>query len=266
MAAYLFPVTAITLIGLALGLILVIASKIMAVKVDERVVAIRALLPGANCGACGYPGCDGYAQALCDGTGVKTNLCAPGGAAVAAAISEVLGVSGEAVDAKIAFVKCQGNCENTGKAINYQGPQTCAAARMFYAGDGSCTYGCLGYGDCQRACAYDAICMVDGIAWINPQKCVGCGACVKACPSRIISMIPARSHVIVACSSEDRGAVPRKICKVGCWACRKCEKICPTGAISVVDNLSRIDPDKCTNCGACIGECSISHTIVRRDS
>ncbi len=265
MTEYIFPVTSITLIGLALGLILAIASKVMAVKVDERVAKIRQILPGANCGACGYAGCDSYAQALCskDG-GVKVNCCPVGGPALSAKISEALGVETEACEVKHAFVKCQGNCNNTDISMNYQGPKTCAAAKMFYAGNGACSYGCLGFGDCQRACAYDAICVVNGLAYVDPDKCVACGACVKACPSSIIAMIPDSSRVIVACSSKDKGAVTRKACKVGCWACKKCEKACPSGAITVIDNLSRIDPEKCTNCGACVAECSVSHTIVNK--
>lgn len=250
------PVLIVTVIGLLAGLILTIASKFMAVEVDERFDEVRNCLPGANCGACGYAGCDAYAEALLKGD-VATNLCVPGGASAAADISAVLGVECEAVVPKRAFVKCNGCTEHTQKMTDYDGIKSCKAAAMYYGGDGMCSFGCLGYGDCVAACPYDAIQIVNGVAKVNPLNCVGCGVCAKTCPKGIINIIPASNNVAVACSSKDKGAVVRKACSSGCIGCKMCEKVCPNGAISVNDNLAYIDPEKCENCGLCAEKCPV---------
>lgn len=256
---FLTPVLIVTVIGLLAGLILTIASKFMAVKVDERFDDVRNCLPGANCGACGYAGCDQYAEALLKGD-VPTNLCVPGGAGTASELSSVLGVECSAVTPKYAFVKCNGCSANTQKAVDFDGPKTCKAAAVYYGGDNACSYGCLGYGDCVAACPYDAIHFIDGVAKVDKDVCVGCGICANTCPKSIISILPVTSTVAVQCSSKDKGAVVRKICTVGCIGCGICVKNCPSGAITLANNLATIDPEKCTNCGTCIEKCPV-HAI-----
>ncbi len=247
-------------IGLIAAVLLVLASHFLRVEEDQRAVEIRACLPGVNCGACGYAGCDDYAKALAGG-GVKTNLCIPGADDTAAAISAILGVEAEDVVEQVAVVHCNGTCEATSKKALYDGISTCRAASMVYGGPDACRFGCLGCGDCAEACPVSAICMKDGIARIDRRTCIGCGLCVKTCPKGIISLIPQVSAVANLCSNEDKGAVARKVCTHACIACKKCEKNCPHGAITVVNNLAVIDYAKCTGCGACVEGCP-THCLV----
>jgi len=248
------PVITVTVIGAVCGVLLSIADKYMAVPVDERVSQVREVLPGANCGACGFAGCDEYAEKLVN-AGVKTNLCIPGGAETAKKISAILGADFEAVEAKVAVVRCSGTNEQTGLIMDYQGPKTCEACVTYYRGKGSCSYGCMGFGDCVAACQYGAIEVVDGVAKVDKSLCTGCGMCAKACPKALINIIPASSDVFVGCSSTDKGAVTRKVCSAGCIGCKRCEKACNFGAITVTNNLASIDPEKCTNCGECVQVC-----------
>jgi Na+-translocating ferredoxin:NAD+ oxidoreductase RNF subunit RnfB len=254
----------VTAVGLICALILVFASKFFAVKADEKEKKIRECLPGVNCGACGYTGCDGYAKALATSSGIKTNLCVPGADAVSAKISEILGVEFEDVIEQVAFVHCNGDCHNTEKKHDYQGIQSCSAAKLFYGGDGHCTYGCLGYGDCEKVCPNGAICLENGIAHVDPRKCTGCGLCAKHCPNGVIRLFPDVSDSVVTCSNKEKGAIARKKCKNACIGCKKCELNCPEKAVTVVDNLAQIDYGKCVNCGKCAEVCPV-HAIKRAD-
>jgi RnfABCDGE-type electron transport complex B subunit len=255
-------IVSVSVIGLILAILLAVASKFMAVKTDERVALVREVLPGANCGACGFAGCDAYAAAVVE-EGAAANLCIPGGGATAARIAELLGVEAADVHKKIAALSCRGDCEHTSKKHDYQGEQTCKAAKMFFGGPGKCSYGCMGFGDCAAVCPVDAITVCDGIAKISAKLCIGCGACVKVCPSQVIRLIPEDAKVYTACNSRDKGAVTRKNCTAGCIACKKCEKTCPVGAIVVENNLAKIDYDKCTACGACAEACPTGAIAVR---
>lgn len=251
-------------IGLLCGILLTLASKFMAVKTDDRVEKIRQQLPGANCGACGFAGCDGYAAALIENEGTKTNLCVPGGDKTSRAISEILGVDFADVAAVVAYIKCNGNCQATSKAVDYAGIKTCAAASMLYGGNGKCTYGCIGFGDCAALCPTNSICIENGIAHIDSRTCIGCGLCTEQCPKGIIALKPAEKSVYVACSNQDTGAVARKKCKNACIGCKKCEKTCPTGAITVKNNFSTIDFEKCIGCKKC-AECCPTGCIAACD-
>lgn len=255
MTAILTAVIAVTVIGLLCAVMLVVAATLFGVKEDEKFTEIREALPGANCGACGYTGCDGYAKALSSDKSVKTNLCIPGGDSVAAEIAGILGVAPADVIEQVAIVHCNGDCENSPEVAHYEGSGTCKAAKQLYGGAGACNYGCLGFGDCTVACQYDAIRVIGGIARVDPKRCTGCGLCAKACPNSIISIVDALKTVAVKCSNKEKGAVARKQCKVSCIGCMKCQKTCPHDAIHVENNLARIDYEKCTSCGACTEVC-----------
>ena len=253
----LIPVLLLVGIAVICAVLLTVSSIFFAVKEDERAIAIRECLPGANCGACGYSGCDSYAKALANGEAEKTNLCIPGGDCVAKGIAAVLGVEAEDVVEQVAYVACNGKCGQVERKYEYQGVKSCASANLFFGGDKSCTSACLGYGDCVRACPQEAISVEDCVAHVDPRKCVGCGICVRECPNGIIRLINDTSRVVVECSNHDKGAITRKSCPNGCIGCMKCEKTCKYGAIKVIDNLATIDYSLCTGCGECVSVCPV---------
>jgi Na+-translocating ferredoxin:NAD+ oxidoreductase RNF subunit RnfB len=240
-------------LGLLAGALLTVSSKLFEIKVDERVEEIAAVLPGINCGACGYAGCSDYAAAAA--IGAETNLCKPGGQDAANKIAAIMGVSSEAVTPQIAALYCLGDCNVTDDKFIYRGIQSCVAAEKFYSGSASCSYGCLGYGDCAAVCPEGAIKIIDRLARIDKERCIGCGMCVKECPGGLIKLRNLGKNYDVRCSSLDKGAEVRKLCKAGCIGCKICEKNCPEGAITVTDNLARIDYEKCTDCGTCAAKC-----------
>lgn len=251
----LIAIIILAVLGLLCGVMLALAAKYMAVKENAKEKEIRAHLPGANCGACGYAGCDSYAKALAEGECTKTNLCIPGADAVAKSISEVIGAEFEDVIERVATVHCIGDCRSTPMVANYVGIDTCAAASKLYGGVGACVYGCLGLGDCAKVCPSGAICIEDGIARVDTRKCTGCGLCTKVCPHSLIDCIADVERVVVTCSNRSKGMEAKKVCNNACIACHKCEKTCPTGAIKVVDDLARIDYDICIKCDACASVC-----------
>ena len=241
-------------IALVAGILLSLFSHFFAVAEDPLNKEIRECLPGINCGACGYKGCDDYAAALAEG-GVKPTRCVPGAQAVADQIADLIGVKAEPFEDVVAFVACNGHCEATFKKAEYEGVPTCKAAAMIYGGVNACRFGCMGFGDCAEACPSKAICMVDGIAHVDTSRCIGCGLCSRICPKQIISILPQNTGTVVMCSNKQKGAEARKVCKNACIGCKKCEKTCPHGAIVVKDNLANINYNKCTNCGTCVKEC-----------
>ncbi len=240
--------------GLIIGLFLGIANKVFSVEVDENEEKIRELLPGNNCGGCGYAGCDALASAIVNKE-AEVSACPVGGVAVADAIAKLLGTENTAVK-MVAFVRCSGTCDKAFDKYIYSGSKSCKEA-LDVTGEGakSCTYGCLGLGSCISACDFDAIHIEDGIAVVDKEKCVGCGKCVIECPKCIIEKIPYKSYYVVACNSNDRGIDVKKVCNAGCIGCGFCTKNCPTDAIEVVDSLSRIEQSKCVGCGLCRDMC-----------
>lgn len=246
----------VAVIGLIAGLILSVASIAFAVPVDERQEAVKDCLPGANCGACGFSGCEGYAKALVE-DGAEIGLCTPGGTEVSEACAEILGKSAVAVDKKVAVVQCTGQIDHVATKLKYEGIDTCQAVSMMFAGDSRCAYGCLGYGDCQRSCPENAITVCQGLAIVNPKLCIGCGICTKACPKGIIALVPERFEHHVLCVNRDKGGDTRRTCTTGCIGCMKCQKTCETNAITVTDNNATIDYSKCTNCGKCAEVCPV---------
>ncbi len=242
-------------LGLLLGSGLGYAAIKFKVEADERLPLIRGALPGANCGGCGFPGCDAYAEAVLNGNAPAT-ACSVGGASTVSAISDILGIEAVSLEKQVAFVKCNGNMTDAVFRYDYQGFGDCAA-HMQLAGGGSkaCIYGCLGCGSCANACQFGAINMIDGIAKVDKEACTACKMCVSSCPKSLITMVPYENHVNVVCNSADIGKVVRGHCKVGCISCKMCEKACEFDAVHVENNCAVIDYSKCTMCDECVKKC-----------
>lgn len=258
----LYSVIALAGLGLLFGILITFASKKFEVKKDDRVEKITELLPGANCGGCGFAGCSAYAQAIVDGK-AEPNLCNSCSSDKLGEIAEILGVEIKMAEPCIAYVMCCGNSENTTEKYNYDGVKNCVSAMRISGGFKSCQYACLGFGNCAEVCTNNAIKITDGVAEVIEEKCGGCGACVKACPKGIIALVPKSAKYVVKCSSKDKGIDTKNSCKVGCISCKLCEKNCPSDAIHVENNVAVIDYKKCTSCGACADKCP-RHIIVKK--
>lgn len=258
---YLVPIGLFAGLGLLAGVLLTTVSKIFAVKTDERIEAAQEALPQVNCGACGFSGCNDYAEAVVT-KGAECNLCKPGGADSAAKLAEIMGVEAKEAEPIIAFVRCAGDCNVTNHKYDFDGVQSCAACNRFYNGSKNCTSGCLGYGDCIKVCPQGAISIVDRVAVVDPDKCIGCGLCAKECPNDLIAVRRKSQQVEVMCSSGDIGRLTRQICSIGCIGCGMCERKCPQQAIHVINNHAVIDYEKCINCGICVETCKV-HAIKK---
>ena len=250
-------------LGLIFGLVLAAASKIFYVETDPRLDALNDTLPGANCGGCGYAGCAGYAEAVLKGE-APIGACASGGNECAQAMSAIMGIQAEALKRKVAFVRCSGyrRVASDGKEqgarlkAQYEGFKDCmAASKVGGNGPIACKYGCLGFGSCVKACQYDALSIVDGVALVDKEKCVGCTACAKACPRGVITFVEYEKQVFIPCNSHAKGAVTVRGCSQGCIGCGLCAKICEQKAISLDQNLAVIDYSKCVSCGLCATVC-----------
>lgn len=243
------------IVGIFVGLFLGVAGLKFKVDVDEREEAVLAALPGNNCGGCGYAGCSGLAAAIAKGE-APVNACPVGGEPVGRKVAAIMGVSAQDTERKTAYVHCQGDCEKAGTDYEYFGAEDCRIM-AFVPGGGpkSCSSGCMGYGTCVKACPFDAISVINGVAVVDREKCKACGKCVEACPKHLISLIPYRARRAVACSSTDKGPVTMKACQAGCIGCGICVRTCPQGAVAVTDFHAVIDQEKCTGCGACAEKC-----------
>ena len=254
MSQIIIPVLIFIGLGIVMGTLLAVASKVFAVEKNEKAEAIVECLPGANCGGCGYSGCAALAEAIAKGE-AKINQCTVGGAESAKKIASIMGVdAGETVRMR-AQVMCSGTSEYARKKYVYAGIPDCTAASKIGGGDKLCKNGCIGLGTCVKACPFGAITVKQGVAAVDYAKCRGCGVCVSACPKGIIKLIPFDSKHCVGCMSVDDGKNTRKVCDVGCISCHLCEKNCPSGAITVDNFVAHIDYAKCTGCDMCISKC-----------
>lgn len=254
----------VSLTGLAAGFgaVLAYASRVFAVHRDPRVERVVEALPGANCGACGFPGCQGFAEALVKGATPEGVFCPPGGNETMVKIAEIMGKAHAQVVPKVAVVYCAGGRSNSVQRVRYEGLEDCRAAMLVGGSPKACVFGCLGFGTCRAVCPFGAVEIdEDGLVHIDAKRCTGCGKCVDACPVRIIRLAPRDMRVHVRCSSHDKGAAAKRVCTVACIACQLCVKKCPHGAIRMDDNLAVIDYAKCTNCGICAAVCP-TKTIV----
>lgn len=254
MIKILTPVIAMAALGLIFGVGLAYALKLFGIQIDPITFMLLSKLPGSNCGACGKAGCAGFAEALKKGEAMPSG-CAVSNEEARKSLAEILGIDYNPKVKTIATVLCNGGKNAKDKYI-YKGIRTCKAASLVFGGYKSCSFGCLGLGDCVRVCPFDAIKMTEqNIPEVDPKKCTACGNCAKTCPKNLYELTLIKADFYVKCSSKDPGGITAKVCKSGCIACLKCEKACPIGAIKVKSNLSRIDYEKCQNIGKCFEVC-----------
>jgi Na+-translocating ferredoxin:NAD+ oxidoreductase RNF subunit RnfB len=245
-------------IGILAAVILYFVSQKFKVYEDPKIDEVAELLPGANCGGCGFAGCRNFAETVVKNNGLGDLMCPPGGAAVNSAIAAIFGGGEQIIVPKMTIVKCNGNCENAPAKVHYDSIASCAYFNMIDAGESGCAFGCLGCGDCVKACKFDAI-HIDPTTKLPVigDNCVFCGACKKACPRSIIEIVPKHEQgvVYIACMNKEKGGEAKKNCAVACIGCKKCEKTCEFAAITVENNLAVINPDKCTACKKCMEGC-----------
>lgn len=259
----LVSVIVLGVIGIFSAAILYFAAQKFKVEEDPRIDEIESVLPGANCGGCGFPGCRGFADACVQS--LEGKFCPVGGNVVMSKVATILGVEVASVEPMVAVVRCNGSCRNRAKTNVYDGAKSCTIASMLYAGETGCSFGCLGLGDCVVACQFGAITIGEnGLPIVDDEKCTACGACVKACPKNVIELRkkgPKSRRIYVGCINKDKGAITRKACSVGCIGCMKCQKECAFGAITVENNCAYIDFTKCRLCRKCIAVCPTNAII-----
>ena len=260
MSLILVAVISLGAIGLISAVILYVASKKFAVYEDPRIAQVAEVLPQANCGGCGFPGCSGFAAACVKAGSLEGKMCPVGGQPTMEKAASILGLEAAASEPKVAVVRCNGTCANRPKLTQYDGVRSCVVANSTFGGETGCSFGCLGCGDCVSACQFDAIHMnpETGLPEVDESKCTACAACSKACPRNIIEIRPKGKNnrrVYVQCVNKDKGAVARKACAAACIGCGKCVKVCPFEAITLENNLAYIDPAKCKSCRKCEMEC-----------
>lgn len=256
----LYTILTLCALGLLAAVILYFVAQKFKVFEDPRIDQVEKMLPGANCGGCGYPGCRGFADALVKNDDISSLFCPVGGGDIMKRIAELLGKAAPEKEPQVAEVRCGGTCAKRPRTNVFDGAASCAVAASLYGGETGCTYGCYGKGDCVEACTFDAIHMnaETGLPETDPEKCTACGACVKACPRMIIELRkkgPKNRRVYVSCMNKDKGGVARKACEAACIGCGKCVKVCPFEAITLENNLAYIDSFKCRLCRKCVGEC-----------
>lgn len=241
--------------GLVFGALLAIVGQIFRVEEDPKKAEVRGCLPGANCGGCGYAGCDAYAEQVASGK-AAVDRCPVGGDAVAQKIAEAMGVEVGRQEKRIATVRCRGSLGHCQLRFEYDGPEDCRGAALVAGGDKACEYSCLGYGDCVAACPFGAVHVVEGrLAEVDAGKCVGCGVCITACPRGVLQLVAASQPVHSTCSAHLGGKVVRDACDAGCIGCGKCGRACKFGAVRMVDSLPEFDFAKCRGCMQCVDAC-----------
>lgn len=247
-------------LGFIAAVVLSVASRVFYVEEDPRVAAVSEALPGANCGGCGFAGCDAYAAAVIQDPSVSAGLCCAGGPDVAAKVGELSGKAAGGADPQISFRRCVKDQGKVAKKYDYQGLSSCAASAQLEDGPDACRFSCLGFGDCVKVCNFNAMYIENDLVRIDPDKCVACGACVGVCPNHILEMIPRRARVQVFCSTKDKMKDVMNVCEAGCINCGKCIKKCPATAISNPDGRIQIDQAVCLAYGpdceeACVEAC-----------
>ena len=255
-----WTIVAITVLGVLLAVVLYLVATKFKVEEDPRIDEVEKVMPGANCGGCGFAGCRAFAQSCVEAGNLDNNFCPVGGNDVMKKVAAVLGLEVKEKAPMIAVVRCNGTCANRPRTNDYDGVRSCKVKAALYSGDTGCLHGCLGCGDCVAACQFGAISMdpATGLPVVDEEKCTACGACVRACPKRIIELRnkgPKNRRVFVSCVNMEKGAAARKACSAACIGCGKCAKACPFDAITVEHNVAYIDFNKCRLCRKCVAEC-----------
>ncbi len=255
-----YTVLTLCALGVLAAVLLYFVARKFKVEEDPRIDEVEKMLPGANCGGCGFAGCRAMAEALVVRDDISELFCPVGGGDTMKSVASYLGKAAPEKEPRVATVRCGGTCEKRPRTNTFDGASSCAVASSLYVGETGCAFGCLGYGDCEAACAFDAIHVnpETGLPEVDADKCTACGACVKACPKNIIELRkkwPKNRAIYVSCVSKDKGAVVMKACKAGCIGCGKCVKVCQFDAITLENNLAFIDSDKCRLCRKCVNEC-----------
>ena len=255
-----YTILTLCVLGAVLAAVLYFVAQKFKVEEDPRIDEVEKMLPGANCGGCGFAGCRGMAEALVKNDDISALYCPVGGGDVMKAVADYLGKAAPEREPQVAVVRCAGSCANRPRTNQFNGAPSCAVVAATYGGETGCTFGCLGKGDCTAVCEFGAITMnpETGLPEVDDEKCTACGACVKACPKGVIELrkkFPKSRKVYVSCVNKEKGGVARKSCKVACIGCGKCAKVCPFGAITVENNLAYIDSTKCRLCRKCVVEC-----------
>ena len=256
-------IISLTALGTVAAIILYYASQKFKVYEDPKINEVEEALPGANCGACGFPGCRGFAEAIVKADNFNDLNCPVGGNETMQKVAEILGQEMNAVDEQVAVVRCNGTANHRRKVNVYDGASSCAIATLLYAGETDCQYGCLGFGDCVQACEFDALHMdlKTGLPVVTDDNCTACNACVEECQKDIIEKKKKNKKdrkIFVSCINQDKGPVAKKACEVACIGCGKCVKVCPYDAITLENYLAYIDPYKCKLCRKCVEECPTS--------
>jgi electron transport complex protein RnfB len=262
----LITIICLGLLALISAVILFFVAQKFKVFEDPRIDEIQAVLPAANCGGCGFAGCRNFAEALVNAESFKGLNCPVGGADVMGLAAKMLGKEAPVVDPLVAVLLCNGTPDSRPRTSVYDGASDCRISHNLYIGETDCSYGCMGHGDCVRACAFDAMYMdtLTELPVISDEKCVACGACVKACPRKLIELrrkAKKERKIYVACSNCDKGGPAKRACSAACTACTKCFKVCEYGAITIENNLAYIDAGKCTFCRKCVTECPTAAII-----
>ena len=255
-----YTVATLVALGLLSALILWFVAQKFKVHEDPRIDTVNGMLPGANCGGCGLPGCRALAELLVREDDISSLYCPGAGNATMSSIASLLEKAAPEKEPSVAEVRCSGSCAKRPRTNVYDGATSCAVAASLYGGETGCTFGCLGNGDCVTVCRFDAIRMdaETGLPVVDESKCTACGVCVKACPKMLIELRKQgvkNRRVYVSCRNMDKGAVARKACEVACIACGKCEKACAFEAITIDKNIAFIDSSKCKLCRKCVSEC-----------
>lgn len=250
----------LAVVGALAAILLYVVSKKFHVEEDPRIDQVNEVLPGANCGGCGYPGCSGFARACVEAENMDGLFCTVGGNETMLKVADLLGRTAVQSEPKVAVVRCNGTCEARPKVNRYDGATSCAIAAATYGGETGCSFGCLGMGDCTLSCGFDAIKMnpLTGLPEVDEEKCTACGACVKACPKMIIELRkkgPKSRRIFVSCVNKEKGGVAKKACDNACIGCSKCFKECKFEAITIAQNLAYIDHNKCRLCRKCVEAC-----------
>lgn len=266
MSEIIYAFVALGSVALLFATLIFFVDKKFKVIEDPRIDQVQEILPGANCGGCGYPGCRGFAEAIVKTSDFEKLFCPVGGNELAKMAAAIMGVEVKEKVPQIAVVRCNGTKINAPKKTNYEGAMSCAFAHYLYAGESGCPNGCLGLGDCVKSCSFEAIIISNetGLPVIIEEKCTSCGACIKACPRSIIEIRnkgPKSKRIYVCCINKEKGAIARKNCNVACIGCGKCAKVCPHEAITLNDNLAYINFEKCKLCRKCVSECPTSAII-----